>query len=675
MSKIVNSRFFKMAAAQNTSIQPFDPYSNPENLGPRWTRWKESFKYFADTKWLIVEGADDVVQRSTQRRSALLHYAGPAVQEIFSTLPARGNDNEFDAAVAALDTYFVPAVNIPYARQKFALVTQKEGEIVAQFSTRLRHASRDCGYGADRDNQIRDAILARVKSQYIRRRLLEAGEQNLANTLVSAAGAERVLEMEAGMAGVNLSEKREKVRAVHHGKHRKFQKKTESRPPPRGKSSHGQQNGGCFRCGSHEHLKADPSCPAKNETCKKCGWIGHYAKCCRTRRNKYKTGVNNVTEENINPRADYPFSISEDGEESIGNVEYDDGISVLVGGVKIDGAIIDSGAKGCYMSDKTWEFLKKSEVKCKSVRKLDPGDRPAYAYMTREPLDVIGTFEAEVDCPVTGEVVMTEFIVIKGKDKTLLGKKTCTDLNILRVGPPKTDVYKVTGSFKVEEKFQDVMTGVGKLKDYQLKLHVDPKVKPVPQPVRRLPFGLRPKVEAKLKELLMMDIIEEVKKGTPTTWVSPLVVVPKQDGDTRMCTDMRRANEAIIRERHYIPTVEEVMYDMNGSTVFSKLDMRSGFHQIELDVDSREITMFITHQGLYVYKRLMFGLASAPEMYQKIIRDVLIGISKACNIADDIVVHGKDTEEHDDMLEKTLTQFRECGLTLNGKKCVFRTHK
>ena len=110
------------------------------------------------------------------------------------------------------------------------------------------------------------------------------------------------------------------------------------------------------------------------------------------------------------------------------------------------------------------------------------------------------------------------------------------------------------------------------------------------------------------------------------------------------------------------------MYDMNGSTVFSKQDMRSGFHQIELDVDSREITTFITHQGLYVYKRLMFGLASAPEMYQKIIRDVLIGFSKACNIADDIVVH-------DEMLEKNLTRLRECGLTLNGKKCVFRTHK
>ena len=95
-----------MAAAQNMSIQPFDTYSNPENLGPRWMRWKESFKYFADTKWLIVAGADDVVQRSTQRRSALLDYARPAVQEMFSTLPERGNDDAFDAAVAALDNLF-----------------------------------------------------------------------------------------------------------------------------------------------------------------------------------------------------------------------------------------------------------------------------------------------------------------------------------------------------------------------------------------------------------------------------------------------------------------------------------------------------------------------------------------------------------------------------------------
>ena len=97
-------------------------------------------------------------------------------------------------------------------------------------------------------------------------------------------------------------------------------------------------------------------------------------------------------------------------------------------------------------------------------------------------------------------------------------------------------------------------SGVGKLKNFQLKLHVNKDVKPVAQPVRRLLFGLRDKVDSKLDELLKEDIIEEVPSG-PTEWVSPLVVVLKPDGDIRVCVDMRRANEAIEKERHPIPTI------------------------------------------------------------------------------------------------------------------------
>ena len=82
-----------------------------------------------------------------------------------------------------------------------------------------------------------------------------------------------------------------------------------------------------------------------------------------------------------------------------------------------------------------------------------------------------------------------------------------------------------------------------------MKLHVDENVTPVAQPVRRLPFGLRDKVDDKLNDLLKKGIIEELPETTPTRWVSPLVVVPKADGkDIRVCVDMRRANKAIVRE-------------------------------------------------------------------------------------------------------------------------------
>ena len=72
-----------------------------------------------------------------------------------------------------------------------------------------------------------------------------------------------------------------------------------------------------------------------------------------------------------------------------------------------------------------------------------------------------------------------------------------------------------------------------------------------------------------------------------------------------------------MRERHPIPMIEEVLHDLNGSTVFSKLDLKWGFHQIELNVESREITTFVTHRGLYQYKRLIFGIASARRNIRK----------------------------------------------------------
>ena len=95
------------------------------------------------------------------------------------------------------------------------------------------------------------------------------------------------------------------------------------------------------------------------------------------------------------------------------------------------------------------------------------------------------------------------------------------------------------------------------------------------------------------------DVIEKLEGPTP--WVNPVVVVPKPNGDVRLCVDMRCANKAIIRERHPIPTIDEVLEDMQEASVFSKLDLKWGYHQVELSEESRNITTFITHKGLFRY--------------------------------------------------------------------------
>lgn len=144
------------------------------------------------------------------------------------------------------------------------------------------------------------------------------------------------------------------------------------------------------------------------------------------------------------------------------------------------------------------------------------------------------------------------------------------------------------------------------------------------------------------------------KAERPTPWVSPVVVVLKKNYNIRLCVDMRQANAAVIRECHPIPTVDEVLLELNQSTVFSKLDVKWAFHQIELKEVSRGITTFVTHQGLYHYKRLMFGISCAPEMYQRVMPQVLQDCEGAQNLYDDIVVYGSTQEEHDACLEGVL---------------------
>ena len=137
-------------------------------------------------------------------------------------------------------------------------------------------------------------------------------------------------------------------------------------------------------------------------------------------------------------------------------------------------------------------------------------------------------------------------------------------------------------------------------------------------------------------------------------WVSPIIVVPKKTGEVRICVDMREANKAVKREKHLMPTTDDLVADLNGATVFSKLDLSSGYHQFELTPESRHITTFSTHIGLRRYKRLLFGINAAAEIFQNAIEEILAGLPVCKNISDDIIVYGKDQREHDKNLHGVL---------------------
>ena len=218
----------------------------------------------------------------------------------------------------------------------------------------------------------------------------------------------------------------------------------------------------------------------------------------------------------------------------------------------------------------------------------------------------------------------------------------------------------------LKAKYPKVFTGLGKLKNFQLKLHVDESVTPSAQAMRRIPFSRKQKVVDKLEELEALDVIQKV--NGPTSWINPLVV-EKPNGDVRICLDMRQANRAILREKHPMPTIEETLQEMSGAKVFSKLDLNMAFHQVELAPESRDITTFAAPNGLYHYKRLLFGVNMATEKFQHIIWQILKDCPGAHNIHDDIRVIGASEEEHDERLNQVMKKLEESGLTLNYDKC------
>jgi hypothetical protein len=144
---------------------------------------------------------------------------------------------------------------------------------------------------------------------------------------------------------------------------------------------------------------------------------------------------------------------------------------------------------------------------------------------------------------------------------------------------------------RIEDEFPNLFGDIGKIKNTQVQLHIDTNVTPKQQKHRRIPFHIRKDVEKELQRLEDLDIIEQV--DGPTPWVSPIVVVPKKTGEIRLCVDRREANKAVQREKQPMPTVDELFTDLNGTTVFSTLDLASDYHQLELHPESRHKPRYV----------------------------------------------------------------------------------
>ncbi|RUM47864.1 MAG: hypothetical protein DSY80_00495, partial [Desulfocapsa sp.] len=192
---------------------------------------------------------------------------------------------------------------------------------------------------------------------------------------------------------------------------------------------------------------------------------------------------------------------------------------------------------------------------------------------------------------------------------------------------------------------------------------------PIHQRPYRTALSKREEIDKELDAMLELGVIRP--SGSP--WGSPITIVPKKDGTLRFCIDYRRVNDITVKDRYPLTYIQDIFDHLQGATIFSTLDCRSGYWQVNMAEQDIPKTAFVCHRGQFEWLRMPFGLSNAPSHYQRCMNQVLakhIG-KRVMVFLDDIVVYSPDRKTHLKDLKLVFEELREAGLTLKRKKCHF----
>ena len=236
---------------------------------------------------------------------------------------------------------------------------------------------------------------------------------------------------------------------------------------------------------------------------------------------------------------------------------------------------------------------------------------------------------------------------------------------------------------KVESTYADVFQGLGKFPGEPYKLRLKPDAVPAKHRPRKVPVHLQDAFHEEVERLVKIDVLEKVTE--PTEWVNSFVIVEKVidslnahspnhsiKKSIRLCIDSKDLNEALEREPYYSRTIDELISMFAGAKVFTIVDMDKGYWQVVLHPESRKLTCMAFDIGRYQFKRLPMGSKVASDIFQTMLDSVYIGLPGVTGIADDMVIFGRNEEEHDRNLILFLETTRKNGLILNKRKLQFK---